>query len=130
MISNETYAALLNWQPVSDRIISARFSSKVRNISIIKCYFPSELADDNVKDEFYSRQNAVYGSTPRGQIVIVMGDLNAKVGVGNSDVEYVVGRHGVGVRNDNGVRFVDFCSTYHCVIGGTTLQHRTRDKVS
>ena len=31
-----------------------------------------------------------------------MGDLNDKVG--NSGVEYVVGRHGAGVRNDNGGR--------------------------
>ena len=56
--------------------------------------------------------------------MIVMGDLNAKIGVGNSGVEYVVGR------NDNGGRFVDFCSTHHLVIGGTIFQHRTRDKVS
>ena len=41
-----------------------------------------------------------------------------------------MGRHGVGVRNDNGGRFVDFCSTHHLVIGGTTFQHRTRGKVS
>ena len=57
--------------------------------------------------------------------VIVSGDLNGKVGV-----EYVVGRHGVGVRNYNGGRFVDFCSTHHLVIGGTTFQYRMRDKVS
>ena len=57
-----------------------------------------------------------------------MGDLNAKVGLGNSGVEYVVGRHGLSVRNDNGGRFVDFCSTHH--FGGTTFQHRTRDNVS
>ena len=81
MISNKTYEALLNWQPVSNRIISARFSSKVRNITIIQCYAPTELADE--KDEFYIRLNAVYGSIPRGDIVLVMGDLNAKVGVGN-----------------------------------------------
>ena len=61
--------------------------------------------------------------------MIVMGDLNAKVGVGNLGVEYVVGRHGVGVKNDNGC-FVAFCSTHHLVIYGTTIQHRTRDKVS
>ena len=59
-----------------------------------------------------------------------MGVLNAKVGLNNSGVEYDVRRHGVGVRNDNGGRFVDFCSTFHLVIGGTTIQHRTRDKVS
>ena len=41
-------------------------------------------------DEFYSRLNAAYGSTPRGDIVIVMGDLNAKADVGNSDVAGLV----------------------------------------
>ena len=84
MISKQTFKALLNWLPVSDRTISARFSSKVRNSTIIECYAPTEPADDNEKDEFYSRLNAVYGSTPRGDIVIVMGDLNVKVGWGNS----------------------------------------------
>ena len=62
--------------------------------------------------------------------MIVTGNLNAEEGLGNLDVEYVVGRHGVAVRNDNGGRFVDFCSTHHFVIGGTTFQHRTREKVS
>ena len=62
MISKKTFKALLNWQPVSDRIISARFSSKVRNFTIIQCYAPTELADDNEKDEFYSRLNAAYGA--------------------------------------------------------------------
>ena len=60
MISNKTYETLLNWQPVSNRIISARFSSKVRNISTIQCYAPTELAVDNEKDEFYCRLNAVF----------------------------------------------------------------------
>ena len=54
-----------------------------------------------------------------------MSDLNDKIGVDNSGVEYVVGRHGV-----NGGRFVDICSTHHLVIGGTTFQQRTRDNVS
>ena len=52
MISTKTYKALLNCQSVSDRIISASFSRKVRNITIIQCYSPTELADDNEKDEF------------------------------------------------------------------------------
>ena len=50
MISKKTYKALLNWQPVTDRIISARFNSKVRNITIIQCYALTELANDNEKD--------------------------------------------------------------------------------
>ena len=70
MISNKTYEALLNWQPVCERIISARFSSKVRNITIIQYYAPTELADDNEKDEFYRRLNAVYGITSRGEFLV------------------------------------------------------------
>ena len=94
----------------------------------VQCYATTELADDTEKDTFCSRLNAVYGSTPRGDIVIVIGDLNAKVGVGNSgvgnsSVKYVVGRHGVGVKNDKGDRFVDFCSTQHLVISGTTMPY-------
>ena len=86
MVSNKTYEALLNWQPVFDRIISARFRSKVRNITIIQSYALTLLADDNEKDEFYSSLNAVYGSTVRGDIVFVMGDFNAKIGFGNSGI--------------------------------------------
>ena len=41
-----------------------------------------------------------------------------------------MGIHGIGARNDNGERFVDFCSTNHLVIGGTIFQHNPRHKVS
>ena len=117
------------WQPVSDRISSARFSSKLRNINIIQFYIPTELAEDNEKDECYSRLSAVYVSTPRGNIEIVMGDPNAKVYLYNSDVEDVMDSNGVHVRNDIGDRFVDFCRTQHLVIDATIFQYRTRGKV-
>ena len=64
MISNKTYETLLNWQPVSDRIISARFSSKVGNIPIIQCYAPTELADDNEKDESIKQPDEMYRRAP------------------------------------------------------------------
>ena len=50
-------------------------------------YAPTEPAADNDKDELYSRLNAVYGNTPRENIVIVMSDLKAKVDVGNSAIQ-------------------------------------------
>ena len=117
MISKQTFKALQNWQPVSDRIISVRFSRKIRNITIIQCYAHIDLVDDKEKDVFYSRLNAVYGTTPLVDNVIVMGDLNAKVRLDNSGVKYVVGRHGEDVGNVHGGRFVDFFSTHHFVIG-------------
>ena len=35
-------------------------------------------------------------------MIVVMGDLNAKVGNNNTDGEEVVGKFGVGVTNDKG----------------------------
>ena len=40
-------------------------------------------------------------------MIVVMGDLNAKVGNNNTDGEDVVGRFGVDVMNDKGERSCD-----------------------
>ena len=90
------------------------------------------MASDQERDKLYSRINAVYRNSPRAdtRIVIVMGDLNARVGTEHSAVEYVAGQHDVGCRNRYVGRFVDFCSGHHLVSGRTIFQHCTRDKVT
>ena len=40
-------------------------------------------------------------------MIVVMGDLNAKVGNNNTDGEEIVGKFGVGVMNDKGERSCD-----------------------
>ena len=39
---------------------------------------------------------------PRRDLKILMGDLNAKIGADNTNRELVMGKHGVGVQNENG----------------------------
>ena len=55
---------------------------------------------------------------------MVIGDMNAKVGVDVTRDIRSVGRYGLGVRNDNGSRFVDLCDAAGLVIGGTLFPHR------
>ena len=130
MLSKTIYSSLISWKPISERLIVARFSSRVRNISIIQCYAPTDYASDTDKDDFYSLLNATYSSVPRGDIVIVMGDLNAQIGCINSSMEHIMGKRGVGTCTNNGERFTEFCNTQHLVIGGSIFQHRTRDKLT
>ena len=59
---------------------------------------------------------ATYNRASHGDIIVVMGDLNAKVGADRTTLELVLGNQGIGIRNDNGERFVDFCNTNHLVI--------------
>jgi hypothetical protein len=54
LINENIKAALLNWNPVSERIITARIQTKLRKISIVQCYALTECAELNEKEAFYS----------------------------------------------------------------------------
>ena len=42
----------------------------------------------------------------------------------NKRIEQVCGKHGCGVRNDNGERLIDSCLNNKCVIEGTIFPHK------
>ena len=45
LLSKDAEKSLIEWEPVSERIITARFTSKGRNITIIYCYVPTNSAE-------------------------------------------------------------------------------------
>ena len=53
LMSKEAFRALESWNPVSDRIITARFNSKHIKTTIIQVYAPTNDADTDEKDRFY-----------------------------------------------------------------------------
>ncbi|KAL7726621.1 hypothetical protein ACLKA6_010486 [Drosophila palustris] len=123
-IDGKTKKTLVSWKPISDRIITARFSSKARHITIVQCYAPTEDAQIDDKDEFYATLTATLDNTNRGDIVILMGDFNAKIGSNNTGLETLMGKHGSGTRNNNGDRLTDLCQTFQLVIGGSVFPHK------
>ncbi|VDO86898.1 unnamed protein product [Schistosoma margrebowiei] len=48
--------------------------------------------------------------SPRKALTILTGELNAEVGVDNTRYEDIMGRHGLGKRNENGERFANLCA--------------------
>lgn len=84
----------------------------------------------NVKDEFYEQLQAALQNTPRHDMKIVMGDLNAKDGSDNADHDKAMGREGCHMMNENGERLVELCSTYDLVIGGTLFPHTDIHKLT
>ena len=56
-------------------------------------------------------------------IKIVMGDLIAKVGTAQDSLRVVVGRYGLGNRNERGDMWLDCCMTHDQVIMNTWFQH-------
>ncbi|XP_043064700.1 craniofacial development protein 2-like [Drosophila ficusphila] len=127
-VSKRYKQTLISWNPISDRIIMARFRCSARHITIVQCYAPTEDASDDIKDDFYNSLTSTLTRIQRGDIKILMGDFNAKIGPNNTGLEPVMGRHGVGSRSNNGDRLIDLGQTSQMVIGGTVFPHKELDE--
>lgn len=130
LLSKSAKEALVDWKPHTDRIISARFCTRARHLSVVQCYAPTENADESDKGAFYSQLTQVLDSIHRGDITILMGDFNAQVGNDNKNFESVMGRHGLGTMNDNGTLFAETCASNALVIGGTLFPHKRIHKAT
>lgn len=124
LMSKEAAKALMEWNPVNERLLVARFHSRYTKLSIITCYAPTEDALDEEKERFYEQLQSALGNIPSHDMLIVAGDMNAKVGANNQQKERTMGKQGLGEMNNNGERLYQLCSENDLVIGGTTFQHR------
>ncbi|GFN84631.1 craniofacial development protein 2-like [Plakobranchus ocellatus] len=55
-----------------------------------------------------------------------MGDFNAKVGT--EKVDDIVGKHGLGIRNERGEKLIEWCQTNNIIVGNTWFQQPPRRK--
>ena len=125
ILSKDATQSWLEWEPVSERIIRARFNSRWRQVTVIQCYAPTNEASEETKDDFYEELQAVVEQVPGSDVKIVMGDVNVKVGTDNTGREEVMDRRGVRAEiNENGERWADFCQTNELVRGGTLFPHK------
>lgn len=112
MLSKEAQRALISWEPINSRIITARFQTthKRINFQVIQCYAPTSNTDDELKDNFYNQLQHLLQATKEKDTHLLMGDMNAKVGNNNSGYELVMGKQGIGSISENGERFADICA--------------------
>lgn len=61
---------------------------------MIHVYAPINDASDDGKDQFHEELQAVVEGLNRHDKVIITGDMNAKVGGDNEDMEQVMANHG------------------------------------
>ena len=106
--------------------MNARFNSQYIKTTIVQVYAPTNDAKSEAKEDFYDQLQSVLEAVPEHDLLIVMGDLNAKVGQVEEGEERTIGKHPLhgGVRNDDGERFVNFCAMNYLVITSTVFPHR------
>jgi len=117
-------------EPLNDSIIIAGFYSKYAKTTAIQVCAPTQDNSEEDKDQFYEQLQTVINTVSKHDIKLVIGDFNAKVGEGKTGLEELVGKHGVGVRSDNGSRLVDYCDYNNLVITGTCFPHKEIHKLT
>ncbi|VDP25294.1 unnamed protein product [Schistosoma mattheei] len=99
-------------------------------MNVIQCYAPTNDYNEDAKDQFYDKLQSIVEKCPTKDLTILMGDLNAKVGIDNTGYEDIMGRHGQGETNENGERFANLCAFNKLVIGGTIFLHKRIHKAT
>ena len=92
---------------------------------VIQAYAPTNNAEEAEVEWFYEDLQDLSELTPK-LTPFIIGDWNAKVG--NEETPGVIGKVGLGVRNEAGQRLIEFCQENTLVIANTglpTTQERT-----
>ena len=110
ILSKESTQCLLEWEPVFERKIRTRFNSRWQQVTILQCCAPTNEPTKEVRNDFYDQLQMVLEQVPCRDVKIVMGDMNAKVGMDNTGREEVTGKRGARAEmNENDEKWEDFC---------------------
>ena len=115
--------SIINYSLKSERIIIVRLSSKPKHLLLCQIYSPTAADADEEMKKFYEEvKNTINETKKWDDIVIVMGDFNAKIGKRKQGE--VVGPHGLGERNERGERLIEFCISHSLMVCNTWFKQK------
>lgn len=117
VVNKDVARHVSNFVPVNERIMLLQLNAKPVNTNIIQVYAPTSDHSDEEVEEFYSQIEDLIKKLPKHELLILMGDFNAKVGKGKEGKH--IGPCGLGVRNARGETLSMFASEHDLVIMNT-----------
>ena len=106
-------------------MISVRFQGEPFNITVIQVYAPTSNVEEAEVERLYEDLQDLLELTPKKDVLLIIGDWNAKVG--SQETPGVTGKFGLGIQNEAGQRLIEFCQENALVITNTLFQqHKGR----
>ena len=125
MIIGKKYTkSVMGFLPISRRVMVVKIEGKPFNLAIIQAYAPTAEHSEEDIEEFYEDLEKACKHVASTDIMVVMGDMNAKIGKGR--VDRYVGEFGLGERNDRGDRLLEFCVEKDLFVANTHFQQPAR----
>ena len=129
------------WEAINSRIVTARLQivqrghrrrggsrwTSSRYLSLISAYAPTAKAPPGIRAKFVDDFQGALNSLPSDDIVIVLGDFNARVGKRETEDDVwkeVRGLHGIGTCNEAGEQLLELCVANNLTIMNTWFQKK------
>ena len=123
----------LNWEAISSRVVTARLKAMGRGqrrpggartmrnsfISVISAYAPTARAPPGIKSKFMEELQDVLDKVPSSDLLLLLGDFNARVGCSDTNGRGIRGRYGIGAGNKAGDRLLEFCAVNQLTVMNT-----------
>lgn len=116
---------------ISERLMSIRIPlARKQYATVFSAYAPTLPSEEGIKDRFYEMLDEALHKVPKNDKILLMGDFNARVGRDSGIWKGVLGQHGIGHSNANGIRLLSLCAEHSLNITNTTFQLKNKYKTS
>ena len=102
-----------------------------QNATLISACVPTMMTNpEEVKYQFYGHLDALIAAVPKSEKLIILGLFNARVGTDHHTWSGVIGQHGTGKCNINGLLLLQTCTAHELVITNTLFRLPTSNKTT
>ncbi|BHF59497.1 hypothetical protein SprV_0100245600 [Sparganum proliferum] len=116
---------------INDRLMSLRLPHRGGKSSIIiSVCAPPVTSPDGARDRFYEDLNVLRATVPKAGKLIVLGDVNARVGTDHAARRGVLGPHDLNGSNNNGLFLLRTCTEHRITLTNTFFRLPMREKTT
>ncbi|XP_072757730.1 uncharacterized protein [Anoplolepis gracilipes] len=129
ILTGPTAKAVLGYRTVNDHIITVKIRARPININVIQVYAPTAKSSEETVEAFFDQLSRTINVLPKQEILIILGDMNAKVGQTTTikdHLKQIIGPFGLGIKNKRGDRMLQFCQEQSLTIANTIFQFHNR----
>lgn len=116
---------------INERLITLRIPLRHGNhLTIISVYAPTLDSEDFIKDSFYDSLHSTIQNIPKSDKLVIMGDFNARVGRDHQTWKGILGPHGIGNCNSNGMSLLGLCAEHGLTVTNSLFRLPNRHKTT
>ena len=129
LVHKDIVNTVIGCRPFYSRLITIRLRAVSFNITVVQAYTPTSDYDDKEVEKFYDQLQNVIDQTPKKNILIVQGDLNAVVGKdAHENWQGICGPLCNYKTNERGLRLLVLATFKNLVLVNTFGHHKTSRK--